>query len=495
MKNRTFIPLVIGLVVACFIAGPVYADLTDGLVAYYPFEGDADDFSGNGNNGSIFEASFVPGVTGTGLHFDGIDDHVSIPNSASLDTSTSTIAFWWSFDELIEKSNLMLDKRNGPSYGNYSLYLLRDADYGIPGGGLTLRTEIGNGSQTISALVHTVPLEEQQFYFFAATYDESLLKLYLDGQLMDQTPTNMTDHTGDGVVIIGGRGDLAPGRFTNGIIDECRIYNRALSEAEIRQLAGLPAITELIPSQGGYGTKIKVRGSEFGDQQQDIKAYPEVSSFSFVEVDYEGFPALHYGMATRHVSWSDDKVVFKFMKFFRDAPGNGNYQQDPDEPYMPEEDFPPREYTICIRTIMFRDQNPNGYYDANDIYLGMDETNEVAFVLTDDPVICKIRPAGGQHAGQVIKIKGYNLGDDTVNPRIVRIHNETYQYPHFRIKLWSPTKIKFELPNYTDEWFLSQDFRRRKASVTVGTSVSNRKKFKVLKPAASPPSGGCWCHF
>lgn len=52
-KNRVFI---IALAIVFAVDGMAYADLNDGLVAYYPFNGNADDESGNGNHGTVYGA-------------------------------------------------------------------------------------------------------------------------------------------------------------------------------------------------------------------------------------------------------------------------------------------------------------------------------------------------------------------------------------------------------------------------------------------------------
>ena len=74
------------------------ADLNTGLVAWYPFDGNASDMSGNGNHGTVNGASLSPdrhGVAGKAYSFDGVDDFVQIEDHSSLDfNSTLTFHFW-----------------------------------------------------------------------------------------------------------------------------------------------------------------------------------------------------------------------------------------------------------------------------------------------------------------------------------------------------------------------------------------------------------------
>ena len=70
-------------------------DLTDGLVAHYEFENNADDSSGNGNDGEEFGGvSYVDGVIGQAASFDGVDDFIEIADSSDLDLLTFTVVFW-----------------------------------------------------------------------------------------------------------------------------------------------------------------------------------------------------------------------------------------------------------------------------------------------------------------------------------------------------------------------------------------------------------------
>ena len=89
----------------CALAGSLAAFLCacvvaqDGLLLHYTFdegEGDiATDASGNGNDGKIHQATYVPSPRGHALHFDGVDDHVVAPGRESLSVSGDmTIEVW-----------------------------------------------------------------------------------------------------------------------------------------------------------------------------------------------------------------------------------------------------------------------------------------------------------------------------------------------------------------------------------------------------------------
>ena len=59
MKTRMGNVMLGAMLVVLMTAGAGYADLGDGLIAYYPFNGNANDESGNGNNGTVYGASLT----------------------------------------------------------------------------------------------------------------------------------------------------------------------------------------------------------------------------------------------------------------------------------------------------------------------------------------------------------------------------------------------------------------------------------------------------
>ena len=87
--------------------------------------------------------------------------------------------------------------------------------------------------------------------------------------------------------------------------------------------------------------------------------------------------------------------------------------------------------------------------------------------------------------GEGIRIIGYGFGD-TQGDSVVHIGKRAFDSSSLRIKLWSDTKIRIKVPNYTCEWFRGQDYRKRKVWVTVDGIESNIKRLKVLKPETCP---------
>jgi len=96
MKLTMKSTLICATLVILFTTCIGYADLTDGLVAHYTFDGDTQDSSGNSNHGIEYGGvSYVDGVIGKAAKFDGLDDYVEIGYSDTMDVWPDfTISAW-----------------------------------------------------------------------------------------------------------------------------------------------------------------------------------------------------------------------------------------------------------------------------------------------------------------------------------------------------------------------------------------------------------------
>jgi len=89
---KTLLVLLVTIVLSSVCA---YAGINDGLVAYYPFNGNVNDESGNGNNGIVYGATLTNdrlGNPNSAYSFDGINDYISVPDSYSLRSPTEAVS-------------------------------------------------------------------------------------------------------------------------------------------------------------------------------------------------------------------------------------------------------------------------------------------------------------------------------------------------------------------------------------------------------------------
>ena len=201
-----------------------------GLVAYYPFNGNANDKSGNANNGMVNGATLAMnrfGNTNSAYSFDGIDDYIEVPDAVSLDiTSAIAIGVWIFQKDANRDGSRILDKATrGQSDG----FLFDNYD-GSTGRKLRFATDISNYANSTYAL--------DRWHYVAVTWDGTVVKFYLDG-IPDGIFNKTSKINANNLTLrIGGphiEGDGAYATlFFSGIIDDIQIYNRALTEAEIQ---------------------------------------------------------------------------------------------------------------------------------------------------------------------------------------------------------------------------------------------------------------------
>ena len=214
----------------CLLSGS-YLIPVDGLVAYYPFNGSANDESGNENNG------IVRGATPTSDRFENVDsaldfhgnftrnDYVRARDSPSLNIRNSlTISAWINRDF---SSKYIVVKGQHNVTDNYSLYL----DEGFPTFGINTtnrrRYTVGSTERATSSI----------WMHIAGVYDRGSLSIYVNGEMKNSrviSGTLLQLYNNSISLYIGADGAYHGG--FRGKIDDVAIYNRALNENEIQQL-------------------------------------------------------------------------------------------------------------------------------------------------------------------------------------------------------------------------------------------------------------------
>jgi len=223
-------------------------DLKDGLVAYYSFNGGSlTDSSGYGNNIVFTNATKTVdrfGNPNNAYLFDGTSSYMLVKNSYSLNPDNITmyaIVNVSGFYTGLCAGNQIIIK--GPAYQSNGLYAMAFGDPTANCGTPNLSNEsfsAGYGDDlplgAQAGVTDNSPITTGQWYTVAFTYDGLTAKLYINGVLKgtQQKMVNFTDNTND--VYIGKTENPTYPYYFNGIIDEVRIYNRALTADAIKHL-------------------------------------------------------------------------------------------------------------------------------------------------------------------------------------------------------------------------------------------------------------------
>ncbi|MBW8039527.1 MAG: LamG domain-containing protein, partial [Planctomycetes bacterium] len=244
MSTKT---LLISSVLFCFLlsvaAGQCFADASaqtvrsaapnpTGLVAHYEFEGDAVDASGfqpPADGTLVGNPTFEAGVFGRGINLDGESDYVNCGNKSSFSlTNQLTIAAWIKVNEFDKKYQTIISK------GDDSWRLARagassNIEFACNGTASTKWSGWGEVPWAVSA---TTDINDVKWHHIAGVFDGLGLYLYIDGLLEAAKGAAKSIDISNHNVCIGANAQL-PGREWNGSIDDVRIYNYALSQAEI----------------------------------------------------------------------------------------------------------------------------------------------------------------------------------------------------------------------------------------------------------------------
>jgi uncharacterized repeat protein (TIGR02543 family) len=221
------------------VTDPSCEVVKDGLVACYPFNGNANDGSGNGNHGTVHGPISTADRLGNpngAYDFDGNDDLIQIADSDSLDIGYNdyTIVAW------IKTSNTI---NNGRIFSKGSSLCV--TGYMMRMGGTqssNILVEESKDQNCHLALTGNSTINDNAWHFVVSVVDRDVgAKIFIDGNLDSQVnmDTSAYDLSNNRDPMIGANDVGNVYESFDGIIDDVRIYNRALSEAEIQTLYGL----------------------------------------------------------------------------------------------------------------------------------------------------------------------------------------------------------------------------------------------------------------
>ncbi len=225
-----------GLLLAALVLvtgfGSAHADITTGLVGRYPLDGNASDISGYANNGSFVGAVAAAadrfGNPSGACEFNGLNTYILIPNSASLSSpSTACTQAGWAYLTGVSSvgsgfNPLIMKSTDGANAFMYRM-VTNPTYFGAAFNNWT--THLSAGQVT--------PLSE--WHHFVTVFNGATIKFYYDGTLLSTQAMVMTI-TADARPLTIGADFSGVLEIFKGRIDDVRIYNRALTDADVVQL-------------------------------------------------------------------------------------------------------------------------------------------------------------------------------------------------------------------------------------------------------------------
>jgi hypothetical protein len=221
------------------MARTALADLNEGLVGYWPFSGNANDESGNGNHGLVSKPVLTEdrfGNADSAYQFDGINDRIVIPSSESLNPADQlTIAFWFKLNQITNRWSPIIFKGgfqylDDGSEREYTVWVGNSPHF--------LITSAGDDSGNLFVESNTISSGEWVFYTAVIDRRNHVMKAYINGELDTRMYDSYSSFNNNNYELeFGGSGE-GHSNFSpfNGVLDEVRIYNRAFSDIEVMQL-------------------------------------------------------------------------------------------------------------------------------------------------------------------------------------------------------------------------------------------------------------------
>lgn len=217
------------LMLACGVAAPLYLSAAvpaaacgpqpAGLSSWWRAEGNTKDWVGGNNGTPSGGVTFAEGVVGAAFGLDGVDDYIDIGAAASIATKPASTVEAWVYPTALDGGEKQIYSEN--SGGSvYELYLTGDKACNAIWRG-------GSWTETCS----TTSISPNHWYHVATTLGAGGARLYLNGVLENITSSALPT---DQVITAINVGRASGFYYFSGLVDELKLYNRALTATEIQ---------------------------------------------------------------------------------------------------------------------------------------------------------------------------------------------------------------------------------------------------------------------
>jgi hypothetical protein len=213
----------------------VSGSLVNGLVAYYPFCGNANDQSGNGLNGIVNGATLTAdrfGNTNSAYDFDGISNHITVLDNNVFNMQSFTISSWVKNSPTASfiPARYILNKGCNTPSPSFRLYYENDG---------TLQQYVSD-CWVPNRVYQNGPSSNNLWTNIIYSYDGQNLKMYVDGVLFGTTNQSgsLTNNNNPMYIGCSNATNNCPqlSAFYAGKIDDIGIWNRALTDTEISKI-------------------------------------------------------------------------------------------------------------------------------------------------------------------------------------------------------------------------------------------------------------------
>lgn len=229
MKHKSSLIIALTLAVSLWATGALAAELTDGLVGYWPLDGNGNDESGNGHDAELEKgAKWVDdGWVNGAVEVDGGGGHVAVDNKFELTTDTLTVIARINGWKTIDWSGIVVGRSGTPFW------------MGVAANN-TLTYVWNNNAADTWGWEKASEIPENQWALVAIAISPDKATSYVYHRATDKLDAADNDITHIEQTVINlkfGWDECCGARYFKGIIDEVMVYDRALNAADIERLA------------------------------------------------------------------------------------------------------------------------------------------------------------------------------------------------------------------------------------------------------------------
>ena len=208
--------------------------LKGGLVAYFPFDGNYLDSSGNGNHGINNGAQLSTdrfGRNAKSVYLNGQSNWISVPVTNALLPNQISLSFWSKIPSKYTGNNQIGRIIRSRFFGYYF-------DYDSMSNNISFNVHTNDSSALLpTAISNGIKYNDDKWHSIIGTFDGKKVILYIDGKLLSAVNSSSQNiyYQPDGFIQFGkdGNSDSPLTALFNGRLDEIRIHNRALTQEEI----------------------------------------------------------------------------------------------------------------------------------------------------------------------------------------------------------------------------------------------------------------------
>jgi hypothetical protein len=205
--------------------GNASAGVTQGLTAYYPLDGTAQDLSGNGNNGTAYNTQSATdrwGNANGAMQFNGVSAYINVGSAGLSNNPIAYTQIAWIKTSYAGSDHVIITRRQLQDYNM---------------GWCTLMTHAGKGDLCVDADYHRVDVQGASnvanavWHMIAGVRNSNQYTLFVDGLQAAQAIDNFAMPGSTSSVYIGRHAGWS--RYFNGAIDDVYFYDRALNSNDI----------------------------------------------------------------------------------------------------------------------------------------------------------------------------------------------------------------------------------------------------------------------